>query len=66
MPSVASAQPTDVINMFININNNCNNSLSVSSKPLPAGVGYCSTANFDLHYCRNLAKVSRTSVKNRC
>lgn len=65
MRSVASAQPTDVINMLINIINNRNNSLSVSSKPPPNGVE-CYSTDLDLQYCRNLAKVSRTSVENRC
>lgn len=66
MRSVASAQPTDVINMLINIINNRNNSLSVSSKPPPTGVECYSTADLDLQYCRNLAKVSWTSVENTC
>lgn len=66
MPSVSSAQPTDVINMLININNNHNNGLSVSSKPPPAGGECYRTADLDLQYCRNLAKVSQTSVENRC
>lgn len=33
----------------------------------PLLVGECySTADLDLQYCRNLAKVSQTSVENRC